>query len=228
LQELCDLIAKSSHANIIPLLSLYQLRFLLARHTRLPEGLLSLSEVFTALQVAPGARILATMATPSALASRAARTTRQTLRTPRLQSRAASTFAYETGEASGVKFASRELPTGVTTLSVVARAGSRFEPLPGYSDALKTFAFKSTSKRSALRITREIELLGGQVQAYNSRENLVLKASFLQDDLPYFAELLAEVVSKTRYTSMHIPADPSVSLACKIPQVQHRSSERPQ
>ena len=34
------------------------------------------------------------------------------------------------------------------------------------------------------------------------REALVLEASFLRDDLPYFAELLAEVVSSTKYTSM--------------------------
>lgn len=29
----------------------------------------------------------------------------------------------------------------------------------------------------------------------------MLQASFLREDLPYFAELLAEVVSMTRYTS---------------------------
>ena len=28
----------------------------------------------------------------------------------------------------------------------------------------------------------------------------MLQASFLREDLPYFAELLAEVVSQTRYT----------------------------
>ena len=60
---------------------------------------------------------------------------------------------------------------------------------------------QSTSKRSALRITREAELLGGEISAYHSRENLVLRAKFLREDLPYFTELLGEVVAKTRYTS---------------------------
>lgn len=59
---------------------------------------------------------------------------------------------------------------------------------------------QSTTKRSALRITREVELLGGEVSAYHSRENLVLRAKFLREDLPYFTELLAEVISKTRFT----------------------------
>ena len=60
---------------------------------------------------------------------------------------------------------------------------------------------QSTLKRSTLRITREAELLGGDLSAYHSRENLVLRCKFLRDDLPYFTELLGEVVSKTRYTS---------------------------
>lgn len=37
----------------------------------------------------------------------------------------------------------------------------------------------------------------------------MVEASFLREDLPYFAELLAEVVSMTKYTSkspLRIPA----------------------
>lgn len=37
--------------------------------------------------------------------------------------------------------------------------------------------------------------------AYHTREALVLQANFLREDLPYFTELLAEVISKTKYTS---------------------------
>lgn len=46
---------------------------------------------------------------------------------------------------------------------------------------------------------RESELLGAALAARHSRENLVLEARFLRDDLPYFVELLAEVVSSTSY-----------------------------
>ncbi|UKZ56328.1 hypothetical protein TrVGV298_010164 [Trichoderma virens] len=59
----------------------------------------------------------------------------------------------------------------------------------------------TTQRRSALRIARESELLGGQLTASHTREALVIEASFLRDDLPYFAELLAEVVSQTKYTT---------------------------
>ncbi|KAK2800764.1 ubiquinol-cytochrome c reductase core subunit 1 [Onygenales sp. PD_10] len=108
-------------------------------------------------------------------------------------------FEYETGDAAGVKFANREVAGPTTTLSLVAKAGSRYQPFPGYSDILEKFAFKSTVKRSALRITRESELLGGELSSSHSRENVVLTAKFLSNDLPYYAELFAEVISGTKY-----------------------------
>lgn len=67
------------------------------------------------------------------------------------------------------------------------------------------YGFQTTQRRSALRIAREAELLGGQLTASHTRETLVIEASFLRDDLPYFAELLAEVVSQTKYTSKRRP-----------------------
>lgn len=50
-----------------------------------------------------------------------------------------------------------------------------------------------------MRITREVELLGGEIGSIHSRENLILKTKFLSSDLPYFAELLAEVASQTMF-----------------------------
>lgn len=120
--------------------------------------------------------------------------------TRQLATAASGTFSYETGESAGVKIASRDLPGPTTHLAVVAKAGTRFQPLPGFADGLEKFAFKNTYKRSALRITRESELLGGELSAYHSRENLVISTKFLRDDLPYFAEMLGEVISQTKFT----------------------------
>ncbi|KAL1968734.1 hypothetical protein VTN77DRAFT_1560 [Rasamsonia byssochlamydoides] len=118
-----------------------------------------------------------------------------------LASAAAPSLQYETAEAAGVKFANREVDSPTTTLSLVAKAGPRYQPFPGFSDALEQFAFKSTLKRSGLRITRETELLGSEVSAKRSRENIILQAKFLSGDLPYFAELLAEVASQTKFAT---------------------------
>jgi ubiquinol-cytochrome c reductase core subunit 2 len=58
---------------------------------------------------------------------------------------------------------------------------------------------QSTERRSTLRIQRESELLGAELQSWHSRENLVVGAKFLRDDLPYFLELLAEVATMTKF-----------------------------
>ncbi|KAJ6439616.1 cytochrome b-c1 complex subunit 2 [Purpureocillium lavendulum] len=112
---------------------------------------------------------------------------------------AASTGAFDTTDVSGLKVASRDAHGPTTKLAIVAKAGTRYQPLPGLTVGLE--------ERSALRITRESELLGGQLSASHSREALVLEASFLREDLPYFAELLAEVVSMTKYTTHEFHED---------------------
>lgn len=63
---------------------------------------------------------------------------------------------------------------------------------------------QNTERRSTLRIQRETELLGSAITSYHSRENVVLGAKFLRDDLPYFVELLAEVTSMTDFKRMSL------------------------
>lgn len=55
---------------------------------------------------------------------------------------ASGSFQYETGDAQGIKFASRDMAGPTTQLALVARAGTRYEPLPGLSLGLQSFAFK--------------------------------------------------------------------------------------
>ncbi|KAI1869045.1 uncharacterized protein JN550_006032 [Neoarthrinium moseri] len=120
---------------------------------------------------------------------------------------APSSFIYDTTDVAGVKVATRDSHGPTTKLAIVAKAGTRYQPAPGLTAALEEFAFKNTEKRSALRITRESELLGGQLTAYHTREALVLEASFLREDIPYFTELLAEVISQTKYTTYEFNED---------------------
>jgi len=86
------------------------------------------------------------MVPPAAVAPRALRAIQQPIRQVTqkrgLAAAASGSFQYEQGEAHSVQYASRDLPSATTTLAVVARAGSRYQPLPGFSDALEKFAFK--------------------------------------------------------------------------------------
>jgi ubiquinol-cytochrome c reductase core subunit 2 len=128
-----------------------------------------------------------------------------------------TSFSYDTADVGGVKVASRDVAGPTTKLAVVAKAGTRYQSAPGLTSGLELFAFKNTFKRSALRITRESELLGSQLNAYHTREALVIEAKFLREDLPYFTELLGEVISQTKYTSheYHEEVEPLIKLSQK-------------
>jgi len=140
------------------------------------------------------------MLSRSAVGRQAQRAVRQShAQSVRGYAAASAPFQYQAGEAAGIKIASRDIPGPVATLAIVANAGTRYQFLPGLAEGLQRYAFKATENRSALRIQREAELLGSELQSSLSRENLTIGAKFLRDDLPYFLELLAEVATQTKF-----------------------------
>src|SRR5215469_14762405 len=55
---------------------------------------------------------------------------------------ASGSFTYQTGDAAGIKIASRDLAGPTTTLALVSRAGTRYQWTPNLSQGLEKFAFK--------------------------------------------------------------------------------------
>lgn len=55
---------------------------------------------------------------------------------------ASGSFQYQAGDAKGLKFASRDFAGATTTLALVSKAGTRYQPLPGLTEALQHFAFR--------------------------------------------------------------------------------------
>jgi ubiquinol-cytochrome c reductase core subunit 2 len=66
-----------------------------------------------------------------------------------LASPASGSFQYEAGSAKGVKYASRDFAGPTTTLALVAKAGTRFQPLPGLTEGLANFAFRVRQHHAA-------------------------------------------------------------------------------
>ena len=60
---------------------------------------------------------------------------------------ASGSFQYESGDAQGVKFASRDIPGPVSSLAIVAKAGTRYQGFPGLTEALEQYAFKVGAAR---------------------------------------------------------------------------------
>ena len=86
------------------------------------------------------------MISRSSLARHAQQAARRSWGARSLQQRsfaaAASSGAFETSDISGLKVASRDAHGPTTKLAIVAKAGTRFQPLPGLTVGLEEFAFK--------------------------------------------------------------------------------------
>jgi ubiquinol-cytochrome c reductase core subunit 2 len=118
----------------------------------------------------------------------------------------------------GVKVAAIDAGQPTSSVTVVVKAGSRYETTPGVAHCLKNFAFKSTAQGSALKTIREAELYGGVLSSALSREHLFLSAEFLRGDEDHFLELLAAVLSSTKfspheYNELVLPTIQSDSMA---------------
>lgn len=87
----------------------------------------------------------------------------------------------------------------ISTLAVKVHAGSRYATKDGVAHLLSRFNFQNTSSKSALRLVRESELLGGKFESTVDREFITLKATFLKEDLPYYVNALGNVLYKTSF-----------------------------
>lgn len=90
-----------------------------------------------------------TMLSRSSLSRQAQRAVRQSVQQRRgLAAPASGSFSYEQGDAQGIKYAARDIPGPVATLAIVAKAGTRYQPLPGLTEGLERYAFKVRSNGS--------------------------------------------------------------------------------
>jgi predicted Zn-dependent peptidase len=98
---------------------------------------------------------------------------------------------------NGLRVASDAMPTVETvSLGVWAGAGTRHETpeINGVAHLLEHMAFKGTERRSARAIAEEIEAVGGQINAYTSREHTAYYAKLLAEDLPLGLDILADIL----------------------------------
>lgn len=93
----------------------------------------------------------------------------------------------------------------VSTLTVKVNAGSRYATKDGVSHLLSRFNFQNTRSRSALRLTRESELLGGVFSSTVDRDAIYLSANFLKEGLPYYVNAIADVLYKTSFKPHELP-----------------------
>ncbi len=86
-----------------------------------------------------------------------------------------------------------------TSVGVWVNAGTRDEHLEinGISHLLEHMAFKGTERRDAYAIASEIEAVGGQLNAYTSRENTAYYAKVLKENVPLAIDLMGDILQNS-------------------------------
>ena len=115
----------------------------------------------------------------------------------------------------GLRIASKFMPS-VQTLSVGVwvDVGARYEApeVNGVAHMLEHMAFKGTKRRSARAIAEVIEDVGGQLNAYTSREHTAYYARTMADDLPLAVDLLADILQHSTFDEGELTRERTVVL----------------
>ena len=116
---------------------------------------------------------------------------------------------------NGLTVASWAMP-GVETvaLAVSTDAGSRFEvpAVNGLAHLFEHMVFKGTQRRSARQIAEEMEDVGGQLNAWTSRDSTMFHARLLAKDLALGVDLIADLVCNPRFDAGDIAREKEVVL----------------
>ena len=114
---------------------------------------------------------------------------------------------------SGVRLVTERMPEARSvSLGMWFGVGSRDEPaaIAGASHFLEHLLFKGTSERSARSIALAIDAVGGEMNAYTSREHTAYYLRLPVAELRSGLELLADVVSVPAFRSEELDAEREV------------------
>lgn len=117
--------------------------------------------------------------------------------------------------ANGVRVLTEKIPRSFSaTMGLWVEVGSRDEdpPRSGISHFIEHMAFKGTERRSPLDIAREIDRLGGQANAFTSKENTCFHARALASRLSDLGDLLIDLLLCPAYKPEELERERSVIL----------------
>jgi len=116
---------------------------------------------------------------------------------------------------NGVRVVTERMPTlKSVTVGIWVNTGSRDE-LPsqaGYSHFIEHMLFKGTRKRSSAEISREIDALGGEMNAFTSRETTTYYVKVLDLQLERALELLSDLFHHSAFAPKEIEKEKQVVL----------------
>jgi predicted Zn-dependent peptidase len=100
------------------------------------------------------------------------------------------------------------------SIGVWVRNGSRREATEqnGLAHFMEHMVFKGTERRSAEAIAREMDSVGGMLDAFTSKEQICFNAKVLDENLPIAFDVIADLVLRPRFDSEDVAKERQVVL----------------
>lgn len=115
---------------------------------------------------------------------------------------------------SGLKYAVKRSGRSVAYCALSIGVGTRDES--GFPAGIAHFTehtmFRGTKRKSAAVISGYLDRLGGELNAYTTKEEIVLHATVLKEDLPKAARLLFELATEATFPEAEIETERGVIL----------------
>ncbi len=102
---------------------------------------------------------------------------------------------------NGIRVIHQQTDSQVGHLGVLINAGSRDEKEEehGLAHFIEHSIFKGTKKRKAFHVLSRIEGIGGELNAYTTKEETVLYSTFLAEYYERTIELLSDILFNSTY-----------------------------
>ena len=112
----------------------------------------------------------------------------------------------------GAKLALKRTRSDVSYCALSVKSGTRDEDpaFEGMAHMTEHMLFKGTENRTPQEISNRLELLGGDLNAYTTKEETVIYATVLKEDLEKAVDLLFEIVFKSVFPQKELEKERNV------------------
>jgi predicted Zn-dependent peptidase len=113
---------------------------------------------------------------------------------------------------NGIRLVHHHIPGLVAHCGLIINTGSRYESVPehGIAHFIEHMLFKGTKKRKAYHILSRLEDVGGELNAYTTKEETAIHASFLKEDYSRAIELISDITFNSIFPEKEIEKEKDV------------------
>lgn len=113
---------------------------------------------------------------------------------------------------NGIKVIFRHAASQVAHAGIMSLAGTRFDPedKAGLAHFLEHSIFKGTEKRKPFHILNRVDSIGGELNAYTTKEEIVVYASFPKEFINRSLELLNDISFNSVYPEKEIEKEKDI------------------